>query len=124
VLETKTLFILFWDIFSLQLTPPVQLSSVRFVSGNVEHPSDRFVGTTVELMFKDADLKSPEFANFEKLSDNFVVVGTFDANGVAETKLNTDKKVSIVRLSIHESSENWAILSEIHLRPASPPTSW
>ena len=61
-----------------------------------------------------------EFEQFEKLSDNFVVVGTFDVNGVAEVSINIDKKVSLVRLSVHQSSENWAILSEIHLRPAPP----
>lgn len=100
----------------------MQLASLRFVSGNVEHPSDRFLGTSVEIFFKDADLKDPAFAAYEKLSDNFVVVGAFDANGVAEMKLNVDKKVSMVRLSIHESSENWAILSEIHFRVAPSPT--
>jgi hypothetical protein len=41
-------------------------------------------------------------SGFEKLSDNFVVVGSFDVNGVAETKLNVDSKVSIVRLSVHQ----------------------
>ena len=72
-------------------------------------------------MFKDPDWTSPELGKFEKLSDNFVVVASFDGNGVAEVKLDPSHKVSIVRLSIHQSSENWAILSEIHLRPGQPP---
>jgi hypothetical protein len=38
-----------------QLSPPVKLTSLRFVSGNVEHPSDRFLDTTVEVLFKDAE---------------------------------------------------------------------
>ena len=29
------------DFLLFQLTPPVALSSIKFVSGNVEHPSDR-----------------------------------------------------------------------------------
>ena len=76
----------------------------------------RFFETSVEVLFKDPDLKSPELGKFEKLSDNFFVVSSFDGNGVAEVKLDPALKVSIVRLSIHQSSENWAILSEIHLR--------
>ena len=32
------------DYIFFELTPPVELESVKFASGNVEHPSDRSVG--------------------------------------------------------------------------------
>ena len=72
-------------------------------------------------MYKGADLTAPEFNKFEKLSDDFVVVANFDNVGAAEVKLDPTLKVSIVRLSIHQSSDNWGILSEIHFRQAVAP---
>ena len=35
----------------MTLTPPVLLSAVKFVSGNVEHPHDKFVATDVDILF-------------------------------------------------------------------------
>jgi len=81
----------------------------------------RFLETTVELQFVDQpNQDDTNLIPHQKLIDNFYVFGTFDSNGVAEIKVDTDLKVSAVRLSVHKSSENWAILSEIFLKSSSP----
>ena len=84
------------------------------MSGNIEHPSDLVLNTTVELLFEDSNLQ--ELEKFEKLSDNFVIVGAFNLKGFFECKLSVDSKVSQIRLTFHDSSANWVILSEIDVR--------
>ena len=37
------------DKITITFEPPVALTSFRLVSGNAEHPSDRFFNTTVEV---------------------------------------------------------------------------
>lgn len=109
------------DFITFTMTPPVPLSGVKFVSGNVEHPSDKFVATTVEILFENSrtvsDIELSQIG-YKKLPDDFLVVAEFDSNGVAENMDLTQKLglVFSVRLKIHgASSENWVILSEIHL---------
>ena len=109
------------DFITFTLTPPVLLSGLKFVSGNVEHPSDRFVGTTVEVLFENSRTASDAVLkdiDYKKLDDDYMIVAEFDSNGVAENTDLTQKlgKVYSVRIKIHgTSSENWVILSEIHL---------
>ena len=56
-------------------------------------------------------------ANLPRTDDGFVVVGQFGADGVADGAIDPDwGPVSHVRLNIHASSENWVILSELHLK--------
>ena len=102
------------DFVLFQLTPPVKISSLKFVSGNIEHLSDLVLNTTVEILFEDSNIQ--ELEKFEKLSDNFVIVGTFDLIGFFNYKLNVDSRVSQIRLTFHDSSENWVILSEIEIQ--------
>ncbi len=55
-------------------------------------------------------------------ADGFVVLGRFDAeSGAVEARIEPGLgRVGAVRLSVREQySENWAILSEVHLRPSS-----
>lgn len=88
----------------------------RFVSGNAEHPSDKFLDTTCEI-FIDENENSLIPGQFERTGDGFVIVGRFDSNGLAEADIDPDwGPVSRFRFSIHTSSENWAILSEMHLK--------
>ena len=45
---------------------------------------------------------------------NIFIIGQFDDMGVAEGKIDTKYgKVKVLRLRVHEESENWAILSEV-----------
>ena len=80
----------------------------------------RFLETTIELQFEEQPgSDDPILKSHQKLLDNFYLFGTFDSNGVAEIKIDSDLKVSAVRLSVHKSSENWAILSEIYFKSTS-----
>ena len=54
----------------------------------------------------------------QKASGGFYVVGYFDQNGIAEGDIDYENigKIRELRLLVGKSHENWAILSEIHLR--------
>ena len=111
------------DFITMTLTPPVHLSSFKFVSGNVEHPHDKFVATDVDVLFDRPD--KSKFGPVQ--ADNFVTVASFDDNGVAEAKdLDGDAGglAHAVRIKIRAtSSENWVILSEISLTVSSKASS-
>ena len=103
------------DNLTFEMTPPVKISSIKIVSGNLERPWDHFYNTTVELLFGSKD--SEDFSNnYDILSDNFVVVGWFDVLGVFESDFNFVQEVSQIRLNVHASSENWLLISEIEIR--------
>jgi len=101
------------DYILVKFQYPTYLSGFKFVSGNAEHPSDRFEETTIEIM--------PEHQSkieLQKASGGFYVVGYFDQNGIAEGDIDYENigKIRELRLLVGKSHENWAILSEIHLR--------
>ena len=73
------------DFITMTLTPPVRLATIKFVSGNVEHPNDKFVATDVDVLF-DRPEKGSFGAAAAVQADNFVTVASFDDNGVAEAK--------------------------------------
>lgn len=108
------------DFITITLTPPVRLTAIKFVSGNVEHPHDKFVATDIEVLFDHPEKGASH--NFKLLNDNFLKVATFDDNGVAQVKVGEAMgQAHAVRLKIRAtSSENWVILSEIMLAAAIP----
>lgn len=78
-------------------------------SGNLEHLSDKFYNTSVEILPVNKQLNHQNIT-----SDGFVVVGRFDSQGLAEGNVDLSLgKVSAVRLKVHSESENWVILSEV-----------
>lgn len=86
------------------------------MSGNAEHPSDRFLNTTCELL-PDDDKKAAGLSRLPRLKDGFYTVGGFDSFGVAEGTIGAEVgKIKTFRLSIHSAGENWAILSEINFK--------
>ena len=96
--------------------PPILLSTFKFVSGNAEHPSDRFINTTCEVLLDDPK-KAVTLSKLPQLKDGFFIVGGFDNFGVAEGTIGQDVgKIKQFRLNIHSTGENWAILSEINLK--------
>ena len=100
------------DVFQ----PPLPLSSFKFVSGNAEHPSDRFINTTCEILPEDPKKAQP-ISKLPQLKDGFFIVGGFDNFGVAEGTIGQDVgKIKQFRLTIHSTGENWAILSEMNLK--------
>ena len=104
------------DAVVFHLSPPVRLAGYKFVSGNAEHPSDRFVDTAVEInVAEDNNRNVP--TSFDRTDDGFVIVGQFDSNGLAEGAIDPEwGPISHVRLSVHATSDNWVILSEILLK--------
>ncbi|XP_040564592.1 alpha-1,3-mannosyl-glycoprotein 4-beta-N-acetylglucosaminyltransferase B isoform X2 [Lepeophtheirus salmonis] len=96
------------DKIEFILDPPIELDSLRFVSGNAEHPSDRFVSAIVDMLpAVQKDRKSDLPFGYQNLA-------TFDSNGVAEGKiLPSEGPIHKVRITVLASSDNWAILSEI-----------
>lgn len=102
------------DNIVFSLTPPVTLTGFKFVSGNAEHPSDKFISTTIEIAIQGGNDKIP--SSLARTDDGYVVLGSFDEQGVAQGKIEPDwGEVAFLRFSIHASSENWVILSEMHL---------
>lgn len=116
----------FWGLLPQQgdkllfnFDPPVSLKGFLFRSGNVEHPSDRLYNTTVEVMPIQplASLSQNIRTKLKVTNDSYVVVGEFDDMGMAEG--NVEEGLGVVkslRLNVHEESDNWAILSEIHIQ--------
>ncbi|CAH1992966.1 unnamed protein product [Acanthoscelides obtectus] len=50
-------------------------------------------------------------------SINSFFTGKFDSAGVAQGSLDESiGKIQVLRLNVHSESDNWAILSEIHIQ--------
>ncbi|XP_050513757.1 alpha-1,3-mannosyl-glycoprotein 4-beta-N-acetylglucosaminyltransferase B [Diabrotica virgifera virgifera] len=102
------------DQLLFNLTPPVTLKRFYFRSGNAEHPTDKFYNTTVEVK-PVQPIQNLNFSNVTQ--DGFIIIGKFDSAGIASGSLNNSiGKISSLRLNVHSESDNWAILSEIHLQ--------
>lgn len=85
-----------------------------FRSGNTEHPSDRFYNTTVEVLPEALAENSTVWSTFNTTTDGFLIVGGFNADGIAEGVLDAKiERIKEIRLHVHSDSENWAILSEV-----------
>jgi len=107
------------DTITFIFQPPIYLESYKLVSGNAEHPSDRFLNTTCELVLSDMN-KSAGLSKLPPLKDGYLSVGAFDHFGIAEGTVGREfGTVDKFRLNIHASSDNWAILSEIYFKVAS-----
>ena len=100
------------DTIQFKLRPPVKISEIKFVSGNIEHMKDIFVNTTVEVLFEG----DTDFGNLTKLGDNYVVLGEFDSVGYFASKVTFDLNVNEIRLTMHSPTENWVILNEIDIK--------
>ena len=77
--------------------------------GNLEHPSDKFVEATIEILFKNSRAVSDkELVNTGciKLPHELMVVAVFYSNGIAENMDLNRKHGSVfaVRLKIHRAS--------------------
>ncbi|GBP98415.1 Alpha-1,3-mannosyl-glycoprotein 4-beta-N-acetylglucosaminyltransferase A [Eumeta japonica] len=78
----------------------LSLKGYLFRSSNVEHVSDKFSDTTVEVL----PVKS---------NGSFVSIADFDEFGLAEGTLKKDfGKISAIRLNVKRNSKYWVILSK------------
>lgn len=102
------------DLLTFKFTKPVLVKRFFFRSGNAEHPSDKFYNTTVEVY----PIESNQYGStLNMTSDGFIIVGKFDVVGIAEgTPDESIGRVSALRLHVHSESDNWAILSELHIQ--------
>lgn len=100
------------DYIVFKFNQPTLISGFKFVSGNAEHPSDRFEETTIEIMPEEAG------EGVKLNSEGFMQVGFFDENGIAEGDIDWKimGKLKEMRILVGKSHENWAILSEIFVR--------
>lgn len=106
------------DKLNFNFEPPVVLKGFLFRSGNVEHPSDRLYNTTVEVLPTQTLSNLPDYqkGKLKVTEDSYIIVGDFDDMGVAEGTIDeTFGEIKTLRLSVHVESDNWAILSEIHI---------
>ncbi|KAL0279945.1 UNVERIFIED_CONTAM: hypothetical protein PYX00_001388 [Menopon gallinae] len=95
------------DLLTFKFDIPIKVKSFLFRSGNAEYPSDKFFNTTVEALPVAASA-------INTTNDGYVVVGEFDASGVAKGKVNLGR-IKAMRLHCHSDSVNWSILSEIYI---------
>lgn len=96
------------DMLTFKFDTPIAVKSFLFRSGNAEHPSDKFLNTTVEAL----PLVS---SAMNATSDGYVVVGQFNSAGVAKGNVALGR-IKALRLHVHSDSDNWAILSEVRSR--------
>lgn len=85
-----------------------------FRSGSIEHPSDKFYNTTVEVLPDKLNKESIMWQKYNTTTDGFLIIGNFNAMGLAEGVLdNRIGKLRKMRLNVHTKSEFWVILSEV-----------
>ncbi|XP_069945312.1 alpha-1,3-mannosyl-glycoprotein 4-beta-N-acetylglucosaminyltransferase B isoform X3 [Cherax quadricarinatus] len=109
------------DKLQFKFEPPVVLKGFLFRSGNVEHPSDRLYNTTVEVLPTQPLSNLPDYLKrkLKTTEDSYIIVGDFDDMGVAEGTIDESfGEIKSLRLNVHVESDNWAILSEIHIETA------
>ncbi|CAH0545701.1 unnamed protein product [Brassicogethes aeneus] len=105
------------DQLTFKFTNPITVKRFHFKSGNAEHPSDKFYNATVEVLPIDTTLYNSNGNSLNFTTDGYIVVGKFDGAGVASgVPDDTIGKVHSLRLHVHSESDNWAILSEIHIQ--------
>uniref|UniRef100_A0ACB8E8A5 Uncharacterized protein n=1 Tax=Sphaerodactylus townsendi TaxID=933632 RepID=A0ACB8E8A5_9SAUR len=107
------------DYILFSFFQPLKIERYFFRSGNMEHPGDKLVNTTVEVLPADKtnlQLAKDNMQNFKRTQDGYLQIGAFE-NGIADGKISPSiGKIHALRLSVHSSSPMWALLSEIFLK--------
>ncbi|NXE73429.1 MGT4B acetylglucosaminyltransferase, partial [Cochlearius cochlearius] len=106
------------DYISFTFLNPLKVERYFFRSGNMEHPGDKLLNTTVEVLPADEMLRkelvdSGSKFNYPATKDGYLKIGAFE-NGIAEGSINQSiGKIQAIRLSVSSDSPVWAILSEV-----------
>ncbi|KAJ7376863.1 hypothetical protein OS493_032011 [Desmophyllum pertusum] len=120
------------DVMRFKFHKEITIEKFRFKSGNLEHPGDIIRNASVEVlpvtalaeakkMQEPGREASPEakknFMKYEFPLSSYRQVGAFTGNGLAEGVVPQDiGKVVEMRIRVlSHSSENWIIISEIHI---------
>ncbi|XP_045784998.1 alpha-1,3-mannosyl-glycoprotein 4-beta-N-acetylglucosaminyltransferase A-like [Maniola jurtina] len=92
------------DVIEFWFAKPTAIASYIFRSGNVEHVSDKFYNTAVEVLPVNA-------------SKHFIFVDEFDEFGLAEGDLKRSfGPLLAIRIRVTKDSYYWTVLSEIGLK--------
>ncbi|XP_060521150.1 alpha-1,3-mannosyl-glycoprotein 4-beta-N-acetylglucosaminyltransferase B isoform X2 [Cylas formicarius] len=111
------------DQLIFKFSTPIAVKKFLFKSGNVEHPSDKFYNTTVEVLPVEIPTALMATISSNLTGDGYVIVGDFDGSGIARGSVdNSLGKIQSIRLYVHSDSDNWAILSEIDIQEDSAPS--
>ncbi|KAK6627539.1 hypothetical protein RUM44_010017 [Polyplax serrata] len=95
------------DVLTITFDVPTTITGYLFRSGNIEHPNDMFVNTTVEALPVASVLGN-------STADGYVVLGEFDSGGIARGHVHVNMgPIKVLRLHVHSDIDNWVILSEI-----------
>ncbi|KAI8508787.1 Alpha-1,3-mannosyl-glycoprotein 4-beta-N-acetylglucosaminyltransferase B [Branchiostoma belcheri] len=116
------------DTIVFSFHSPIVIEKYKFSSGNTEHPGDKLINTTVDVLPENHEQKEGGILQDNKedntktgmirLDDGFIQIGQFNAAGVAEGE--PDKSIGRVRqlrLRCLSDGKAWVILSEIHIKP-------
>ncbi|XP_030045247.1 alpha-1,3-mannosyl-glycoprotein 4-beta-N-acetylglucosaminyltransferase B [Microcaecilia unicolor] len=109
------------DYILFSFTKPLQIEGYLFRSGNVEHPGDKIINTSVEVLLAEKanlpkDFLGNRSTSSNQTEDGYLKIGMF-VNGVAEGIIPPSLgKILAIRLSILSESQVWALLSEIYIR--------
>ncbi|KAL4717431.1 hypothetical protein ACJJTC_000580 [Scirpophaga incertulas] len=91
------------DYIEFWFEKPTRIERYTFRSGNVEHISDRFYNTNIEIL--------------PVSKANFTAIGCFDEFGLADSEINTNfGPLMAIRIKVNINSQFWVILSEIDLK--------
>ncbi|XP_066287060.1 alpha-1,3-mannosyl-glycoprotein 4-beta-N-acetylglucosaminyltransferase B-like isoform X2 [Branchiostoma lanceolatum] len=116
------------DTIVFSFHSPIVIEKYKFSSGNTEHPGDKLINTTVDVLPENHEQKEGGIlqdnredntkTGMIRLDDGFIQIGQFNAAGVAEGE--PDKSIGRVRqlrLRCLSDGKAWVILSEIHIKP-------
>ncbi|KAJ6668745.1 hypothetical protein lerEdw1_012228 [Lerista edwardsae] len=110
------------DYILFQFYQPLKIESYLFKSGNMDHPGDQLLNTTVEILLDDErnlrrmEGKSQIFKNMTQ--DGFLRIGAFE-KGIATGIINPlFGRINAVRLYIHSGSPMWVLLNEVNIYKA------
>ncbi|XP_078601597.1 alpha-1,3-mannosyl-glycoprotein 4-beta-N-acetylglucosaminyltransferase B-like [Branchiostoma floridae x Branchiostoma japonicum] len=116
------------DTIVFSFHSPIAIEKYKFSSGNTEHPGDKLINTTVDVLPENHEQKEGGILQDNKedntktgmirLDDGFVQIGQFNVAGVAEGEPDRSiGRVRQLRLRCLSDGKAWVILSEIHIKP-------
>ncbi|KAL8576437.1 hypothetical protein ACOMHN_049004 [Nucella lapillus] len=115
------------DIIDFNFNPPIAVEKFLFRTGNPEHPDDILHEATVQVMPEEWPTRPllglpPLQGSVEEAGPGFILVGQFNANGLAEGDLPfTLGVISALRIHVSSKSPNWVIFSEVLIQKRQEP---
>ena len=113
------------SVLRVLFSGPERIDRFCFKSGNVEHPADKLVNGTVEVIphstykkYVDNGVAEPlKNKRGVYLDEDYVRVGSFDSTGVASGRIpKSVKPISELRIRVTENVlKNWVLISEFNI---------